>query len=406
MQNEGVSMVKNSNKQNSITFIATRFYPTDDGVGNSTIAFCKSLAEKGYKIDVITAKREIRQASFEKYENINIYRLFRGKMKFGGLGLWNIIRLVIWDFWRILYKLKQLNPDLICGIFLWYGVLSAIGGKLLDKISITYAHGSDIDEVYGMFKKLITWFSIKYNDIVITTNEEFKNKINKRIKDKKIYILPNIVEELKPSMSREGYREKLKLYDNKFHLVAVGRLVKVKGIETKGISYIIKAMKSLDNCILHIFGEGPLRKDYEEYIRKNAIQYKVKFYGNVSRETLFEFMKAADVLVFPSLTEGLSMTFIGALALKLPVIVTKVGGARDYIVDGENGLFVERKSAESIMDAVKKLQSDEILRKKLSENGYKTYINNFTSESVVKKFEEILNTSLNNKGVILRGHCY
>jgi len=386
-----------SAKQTSIVFITTRFYPTSDGVGNSTIAFCRSLAEKGYKIDVITARRDKSQASFERYGNVNIYRLFRGKMEFGGLGLWNTIRLLIWDSWRIFYNLKQLNPNLIFGVFLWYGVFSAIGGKLLDKISVTYAHGSDADEVYGWFKKLIVYFSAKYNNIVLTTNGEFRDKINKRINGKKIYILPNIVEELEPSMNREGYRKKFKLDNNKFHLVAVGRLVKVKGIETKGISYIIKAVKSLDNCILHIFGDGPLRTDYEEYIGRNAIQDKVEFYGNVPRETLLEFMKAADALVFPSLTEGLSMTFIEAMASKLPVIITKVGGSKDYIIDGENGLFIESKSAESIVSAVKKLQSNEKLRKNLSENGYKTYIDNFTSESVVNKFEEILGTALTKR---------
>jgi glycosyltransferase involved in cell wall biosynthesis len=84
------------------------------------------------------------------------------------------------------------------------------------------------------------------------------------------------------------------------------------------------------------------------------------------------------------------MTMLEALSTGIPFIGTPIGGARDYIVDGENGFFIKMKDVDSIVEVIARLQNDSGLMAKIVRNGYETYKEHFTGDAVVKKFEEIV----------------
>jgi glycosyltransferase involved in cell wall biosynthesis len=85
-----------------------------------------------------------------------------------------------------------------------------------------------------------------------------------------------------------------------------------------------------------------------------------------SYEEIPRYMAAADIFVLPSVSEGLGIVVLEAMACGLPVIGTRVGGIPDMITDNYNGLLVEPKDAQGLAKAIIQVLSDEKMRQRLS----------------------------------------
>lgn len=372
-------------KKKSIVFIYGLVYPYSNGVGNCTMQRAEVLAANGLDVSIVTNQVKDTDPIFEEYKGIKIYRVFHFKYANFALKPFYLLK-ACWDGFK---TIKKISPDIIYAPLLYYGFLSAIYGELLDKISITEAQGSDVipGEVKGIFNKTITWISLKFNNFVISTNEEFKDAMKKRVPDRKIYILPNFIN---PASVRQN-RKKIELDKNKFHIMTVGRLITANNVEIKGISYIIKAMNKLDNCVLHIFGEGHLLQDFKKYVEENNLKDRVVFYGQVMRDVILDYLDSVDVFILASLTEGFNMTVLESAALGTAVISTPLGGQKDYIINEENGLFINLADADSIVEQVKKIRDNEKFKEKLAENIYQTYLEKYVPEVWMKDLFKIIN---------------
>jgi glycosyltransferase involved in cell wall biosynthesis len=84
--------------------------------------------------------------------------------------------------------------------------------------------------------------------------------------------------------------------------------------------------------------------------------------------------------------ESIPQVIKEAFYLKIPVIATNVGGISELIKNGETGILVESKKFSSLLDEINKLLKNPILQKKLSENGHKFIIENYTWESLYQKY--------------------
>jgi glycosyltransferase involved in cell wall biosynthesis len=78
----------------------------------------------------------------------------------------------------------------------------------------------------------------------------------------------------------------------------------------------------------------------------------ITFHGSVDKKTLFDAYAEADVLLFPTLSDGFGMVVTEALSRGLPVITTRRAGASDLIVEGENGLIIEAGDSPEIVRAL------------------------------------------------------
>jgi len=364
-----------------IVFIAPEFYPVNGGVANAVYIFAAALVKQGYKLWIITPQYTQKDARYENYNNIKILRIPRIPIKG--------IRYLSFVMYSI-YLIRKIMPDLVFGIMVWHGgTISALASILFGIKSATQAHGSDVDELYFPGLKLLTKFSLKYNSYVFSTNTEFKNKLL-LLYNRKINLLRNIIQTDYTNFSKEEYRQKVNFKKDKFYLLSIGRLVKINNIETKGISYVLKAMHSLKGCKLIVLGDGSLKDVFEKYIIKNKLDSQICLMGKVPKHKVIDYMRASDCLIFPSLTEGLSMVLLEAMTNKLPVITTKVGGSADIILDEYNGLFIDKKSIQSIIQAVNKLKNNTLLQEKISKNGMTTCITLFNETRIITDFEEAI----------------
>jgi len=120
-------------------------------------------------------------------------------------------------------------------------------------------------------------------------------------------------------------------YKNKYFVYA-GRLS-----EEKGIMNLLKEFKQIDDVVLKILGDGPLKKDIMKYISDNNLK-NVELMGFVKGDKKIRIFKKALAAIIPSICfENCPLVLIESLILGTPVIVNDVGALTEYIVDGYNG---------------------------------------------------------------------
>ena len=116
--------------------------------------------------------------------------------------------------------------------------------------------------------------------------------------------------------------------------------------EMKGIYYLLEAALNLrDHITLTVVG----KYDNASGIFDKYIKY-IKFTGFVNHNEVVNYLKEADVFVFPSLGEGLSLSVLEAMSFGLPCIVSENSGANDAIKDGENGFVIKIQDQKAIED--------------------------------------------------------
>lgn len=178
-------------------------------------------------------------------------------------------------------------------------------------------------------------------------------------------------------------------------ILFVGRLA-----EKKGVTYLIDAMKKIENAILVIVGEGPLNNQ----LKKQAL-YKgdqIKFLGAKSHEELKTLLASADIFVAPSITanngdsEGLGLVLLEAMASGLPVVATRSGGIVQIIEDGINGFLVEEKNSMQLAEAISQILSDDEIIERFKEKGFET-IKKYDYREISKQYKNLYERALFKK---------
>jgi glycosyltransferase involved in cell wall biosynthesis len=136
----------------------------------------------------------------------------------------------------------------------------------------------------------------------------------------------------------------------------------------KGQEYILQAAKILQQThpSIHflLVGEG----SDEATLKKQAEDLKnISFVG--FKNNIGDYLRAFDIFLFPSLQEGLGSTLLDAMEAKLPIIATNIGGIPDIIQHEKNGLLIESKNAQNIVDEVLSLLKKNTLAKSLAQQG-------------------------------------
>jgi len=181
---------------------------------------------------------------------------------------------------------------------------------------------------------------------------------------------------LGPADRAEARRE-LGAEDGRLLVVAVGRLV-----EVKGFAYLVEAAARTKGVRVVIVGDGDLRPELERQARELAAP--VQLAGALDRAAVARAVAAADVVAVPSVVDrrgrvdGLPNTLLEALAAGRPVVASAVGGIPDVITDGVNGLLVPQQEPEAIAKALTFLAGDGAARERLGAAGRRTVVERFS----------------------------
>ena len=116
-----------------------------------------------------------------------------------------------------------------------------------------------------------------------------------------------------------------------------------------------------------VVGDGPQREDVADEIRRLGAEGTVDLAGE--RDDVADVLAAADVFVLPTLSEGLPMSVLEAMAAGLPVVAAAVGGVPELVDDGETGLLVPPGRPDALAAALGRLAADPALRRRLGAAG-------------------------------------
>ena len=173
--------------------------------------------------------------------------------------------------------------------------------------------------------------------------------------------------------------------DGEFHIGIVGRIDKVKGH-----SQLIRALTRLDHLRglrLHVFGAGPLENECRRLCHEAGVTERVCFHG--FQEAIHMHMMSLDLLVMPSLHEGLPFALLEAMYLKVPVIASSVGGLREVIEDDQSGVLVPPGDEGALAAAIERQYWNPELRLRLAENAYRRVIRDFLAPEMVRRYAEL-----------------
>lgn len=156
---------------------------------------------------------------------------------------------------------------------------------------------------------------------------------------------------------------------------------------SKGIDVLIQAAKNLAHdrpLRLAIVGDGPLRT--EIVTASTRAKPPIALLGRLAAGDVPRFLAAIDVLALPSYDEGLPRVVLEAMAMRVPVVASAVGGVPEAVEDGVTGILVPPGDSESLAAALAQVLDDPELAARLGEAGRRRVIEEFEARAGLRQF--------------------
>ena len=302
-------------------------------------------------------------------------------------GPWRVFR-VAWNLFQIL---KQGQFDLVHTHGYFADICALLCARLVGMKSVATCHGFVCNDRklcwYNYFDKQF----LKLSSAIISVSEGIQEELLRAgISEKKIHFVPNGVqtgpEVVRCKQLRQATRSTLNLSADDFVIGYLGRLS-----EEKGVKYLIEAVARLlgerISAKLLLVGDGPSRRDLEELSKTRLGIGNGIFVG--FQESTERWLSAMDVFALPSLSEGTPMALLEAMAARLPVVASAVGGVPKIICDGKSGLLVSAKDPVGLAAALARLATSDLLCQQLAANAVQEVGGKYGLNGWRKQYEEI-----------------
>jgi glycosyltransferase involved in cell wall biosynthesis len=203
-----------------------------------------------------------------------------------------------------------------------------------------------------------------------------------------IEVIPNGVDiglfskNFSPEEKMEVEKKLLKKNGDIF-LVTSSRLARKNAVDD-----IITALKSLsENISLIVIGKGEEGRNLQKQAEKLSVAGRVKFLGFVDQKEIPRIFSVCDIFIRPSRSEGFGNSFIEAMAARLPVIATPVGGIVDFVDDKQTGIFCAPDNPQSIILSVRMLLENPKLKDYIVQNAFRRISENYSWDLVARQMK-------------------
>ena len=236
--------------------------------------------------------------------------------------------------------------------------------------------------IYNSFIKRMTLYIARRVDKIICVNEDYIPIFEKwGVDPKKLVFIPNGVDINKFSPGISKIKKKFK--DRKI-IIYFGRLHYQKNVDLliKSFKYVKERIRNVN---LIIIGSGT---DFDKLKKMSSSDEDIIMTGFLQDENLLDYLRAADVVVFPSRGENASFTIMEAMSCELPVISSDVGNARKILGDGR-GILIEKYNEEDIAEKCIQVLTDNEMAQNMGKNARKFVMENHSWDKISKKTEEL-----------------
>ncbi len=235
---------------------------------------------------------------------------------------------------------------------------------------VFHCHCNIQDQLIGKIALKIGNYIFNSVSCVLVLNKKSFNFVQKQ-SNVKLALMPNSIDVM-------SNNNPIKVHDVLKNIIFVGHVKREKGVYE-----IIEAANQEKDINFHLI--GPVSDEVSNLnIPKNVICY-----GRMERNDVLNKMHDADILLFPSYTEGFSMVMLEAMAVGLPIIASDVGSNSDMI-ENEGGLIISPESTEEIVHAIELMRNPSI-RNKMSKWNLKKVTTNYRSDIIFKALQEVYN---------------
>jgi glycosyltransferase involved in cell wall biosynthesis len=138
--------------------------------------------------------------------------------------------------------------------------------------------------------------------------------------------------------------------------------------------------------LLHLFGDGPLRPQIEDLVRQKELENRVIFYGFSSG--VHNFIQKADMLLLPSIIEGLPGVILEAFHAGTPVVAYNVGGIAEVVEHQTTGMLVPVGEEEKFVEAIQKLSNPETTQY-MTQQAKNLVLKKFDNRYIAQSFEQL-----------------
>lgn len=278
--------------------------------------------------------------------------------------------------------LKKIKPQVINTYnfgTIEYHLIAKIAGVPV-RVHSDHGRGGDDpqgkNKLHNFFRKFISHFITEY---VVVSYDLFQwvSTILK-INEKKLSLIFNGV--VIPNDATYIEKEPQKF-------VTIGRLDKVKNQKflINTFAYAIRNVAGFEQCRLDIVGDGPLYNELSTLIESLDMENAIKLLG--FRDDIPAILNESDVFVLSSVYEAMPMTILEAMANKVPVVCTNVGGISQFISE-QQAWFVESGNVDELaitLNHIRNIANERITK---IENAYQLVLSKYALEQMVKVYME------------------
>lgn len=351
--------------------------------------------------DLITAKIQRDLKSVERIGNVTVYRV--------GLG-WKLDKLLlpVLGFMKAKHLERSNSYDIVWSIMASHASIAAAFFKIrhVEKFLILTLQEGDEERhlaryVLGnktLYRILIRpWHLLvfkKANAITAISNY-LRDRAKKSGSKAPVYVIPNAVDVQhfalpQDEVTVQAIKNKFDKTERDVFLITTSRLVKKNAVDD-----VIRALKRLpENLKFLIVGTGPDEALLRQIAVDSNVEDRTLFVGHVPHEEIVHYLKASDIFIRPSLSEGMGNSFIEAMAAGLPVIATPVGGIVDFLFDPDKsksdptGYFCGVRNPQSIAYQVKRILENQKERDMIVANARKLVQEKYDWDLIARDMNE------------------
>ena len=366
-------------------------YPTFGGSGVVATELGIELSKKGHEIHFITYSQPVRLDALSSnlhYHEVNVpdYPLFKYEPYELALSskLYDVISKYEIDVLHVHYAIPHAYAA-----YMAKKILNENGYKIP---IVTTLHGTDITLVgnHPFYKPAVT-FSINKSDIVTCVSKSLMEDTREFFGiQRDIKVIPNFIDIDKYERKHNNCEKNVISEGDEKIIVHISNFRPLKRIID-----VIKIFEKINSEIrskLVMVGDGPEKKKAKDYLRKNNLKNRVIFLGKTNE--VDEILCSSDLFLLPSEKESFGLAALEAMALKVPVISTNIGGLSELNINGNSGYTSDIGDIDSMASNAKKILSDKSLKKKYSSQAFEN-AKKYDIKKIIPLYESAYQEALN-----------
>ncbi len=257
---------------------------------------------------------------------------------------------------------------------------------------MTTLHGTDITLVGNDPNYLeTTRFGIVKSDVVTAVSEALRVETLERFDvSNEIHVVPNFIEEVRYERARERQGARRWARDDEKILVHVSNYRPVKRV--LDVVEVFERVSREMPARLLLVGDGPDRPKVEQHCRRCDICDSITFVGHMA--PVEEILVGADLFLLPSEIESFGLAALEALACKVPVIATSVGGLPEVVRHGVDGMLFEVGDVDAMGAAAVEILRDPERHARMAEAARQGAVERFSEDAIVGQYRGVYELAL------------